>query len=61
MVCDDGASYRFNALGKCMFVCQVDTDDYCSPDNDLTLTTVDEKKRKYSQRQVRKADESVAL
>ena len=61
VVCDDGASYRFNALSNGMFVCQVDTDDYVSPDNDLILTTVGEKKRKYSQKQVRKADEAVAL
>ena len=32
-----------------------------SPDNDLILTIVGEKKRKYSQRQVEKADAAVAL
>ena len=61
VVCDDGASYRFNALSNGMFVCHIDTDDYISSDNDLILTTVGEKKRNYSQRQVRKADEAVAL
>ena len=44
-----------------MFVCQVDTGNYVSSDNDLILTTAGEKKRKYSQRQVEKADAAVAL
>ena len=61
VVCDDGAKYRFNAISNGMFVCQVDTGNYVSSDNDLILTTAGEKKRKYSQRQVEKADAAVAL
>ena len=45
-----------------MFVCQLDSDhDFYSPTGDTVLTTVAEKKKKYSAKQVKKADQAVEL